>query len=90
MKFKPENHTTGKVYDLTRENMLEMVNTLEDMKEKYVKAVDALVSIACLHKPKQDTVKYWLGLSSISIAEVAANDTKIARETLMELGELDQ
>ena len=87
MKYKPENHITGKVYDLTQENMLEMVNDIEELKIKYIKAIEALFSIASLHVEKQDSVKYWLGLSSISIAEVAANDTKLARETLKDLGE---
>ena len=88
MKYKLENHIIGKVYDLTQENMLEMVNDIEELKIKYIKAIEALFSIACLHVEKQDSVKYWLGLSSISIAEVAANDTKLARETLKDLGEL--
>lgn len=88
MKYKLENHITGKVYDLTQENMQEILNHLDDVRNDYYIAVDALVSIACLCKPEQDNVKYWLGLSSISIAEVAANDTKLARETLKDLGEL--
>lgn len=45
MKFKPENHTTGKVYDLTQENMQEILNHLDDVRNDYYIAVDALKKI---------------------------------------------
>lgn len=43
MKFRPEQHIPGKVYDLTQENMNAMLAEIERLKEKLDIAVDAMV-----------------------------------------------
>lgn len=52
------------------------------LKEDNIRLREALTSIACLDKPKQRLIKYWMRLTKMQCAEVLATDTQIARETL--------
>lgn len=47
--------------------------------------VEALSSIASVHKPSQNTEEYWQQITHESCATVLATDTTIARATLQKL-----
>lgn len=55
--------------------VLQLIKEHQEMRE-------ALESIASKNKPRHDDAKYWQGLSREQCAEVLANDTRIARQTL--------
>lgn len=73
-------------------------NPFDDSGEMYLKALapvvvlqlikehqemrEALESIASKNKPRHDDAKYWQAISREQCAEVLANDTRIARQTL--------
>jgi hypothetical protein len=46
MKFKPEHHIVGKVYDLTQENMNAMIAAFEEQKKENARIREALNYIA--------------------------------------------
>jgi hypothetical protein len=49
MKFNPDNHITGKVYDLTQENMQAMlshIDTLEKQLDEALMALNDALSLA--------------------------------------------
>jgi hypothetical protein len=54
-------------------------------KEILLELVEALESIACISKEKQDTQEYWMTVSHDECATVLATDTSIARKTLSKL-----
>ena len=45
MKFKPEHHIVGKVYDLTQENMNAMIKTFEEQKKENEQLKAILTSV---------------------------------------------
>lgn len=55
--------------------ILQLIKEHQEMRE-------ALESIASKNKPRHDDAKYWQAISREQCAEVLANDTRIARQTL--------
>jgi len=50
-----------------------------------LECVEALVSIACISKSKQNETAYWLGTNHEMCASVLTTDTVIAREAITAL-----
>lgn len=78
-----------KLYSYAREKTIHVIehSAYQALAAKLEKAREALKSVASKNKPRHESHEYWLGISHTSCAEVLANDTKLARQTLAELGD---
>lgn len=66
-------------------NLLHVREVSPELDAAYIEMEKALESIASLHMLRQSEEKYWLDTPHHAVAEVAANDTKLAREILAKL-----
>lgn len=89
MNFDLKNHISGKVYDLTQENMNAMIRCIEELRNKYEAAIintlefrEALESVAFLQQPKSVNPEFWEKRNKVELIKTITTDTDICREVL--------
>jgi hypothetical protein len=62
MRFNPEHHIVGKVYDLTQENMNAMIAAFEEQKKENARLRKALMAIGIAEGRENYPEELWAAL----------------------------